>query len=248
MTIKALVSRRASGSNNFTNFDASNLEELQHFAEIGRISATMLHEISNPLSAVILRLEMSDNKLPVVNQLKKDVQILRRYVESARQQVRQTGNITEFCMQPQLDQLKRVVVPLSRKAGVRLEIDDSRKCKLYGDPVKFQHILANLIINAIDAYDENDKYDERSLVKVTISHARRWTTINVTDWGKGIPTPELPNLFEPFYTTKNKSGRGLGIGLSIVREYVTKDFNGSIRVSSSRQRGTQFTVKLTTQQ
>jgi signal transduction histidine kinase len=68
--------------------------------------------------------------------------------------------------------------------------------------------------------------------------------IKVTDWGKGITPDELPKLFEPFYSTKSKGFSGLGIGLAIVRQYVTDDFGGSIRVSSTRRLGTRFTVKL----
>ncbi|MEK7599830.1 MAG: HAMP domain-containing sensor histidine kinase [Patescibacteria group bacterium] len=223
------------------------LHELQHFAELGRLSATLLHEISNPLSAALLHLELSDQQSPTITHLKRDMQILRRYVESARQQVRHQGNVTSFSIKPQLDQLKRIVLPMAKKSGVSLEIDAVPDCKLYGDPVKFQHLVANLILNAIDAYSEDGNYDQASLVRVNISKNRHWLTIRVTDWGKGIPALELPHLFEPFYTTKGHSGRGLGIGLSIVREYVTRDFHGSIKVSSSRRRGTQFTVKLLAQ-
>ncbi len=245
MTLPSLSNRHSITKPKTADYSSlPQFQELQHFAELGRISATLLHEISNPLTAAMLHLELNDQKSPVISQLTRDIKLLRRYVDSARQQVRQVGNITSFCVQPQIDQLKCVLMPLARKSGVKLEIESPTNAKLKGDPVRFQHLVANLITNAIDAYDEIGQYEQASLVRVAVSSGRRWLTIQVTDWGKGIPAAELPNLFEPFYTTKSQVGRGLGIGLSIVRDYVVSDFHGSIRVSSSRRRGTQFTVKL----
>ncbi len=226
------------------DFSLDSLYELQHFAELGRISASLLHEISNPLTASMLHLELTEEKSPVISQLRRDIKLLRRYVDSARQQIRHCSTVSSFSVQTQLDQLKRILIPLARTSHVKLEIAQAPNCKLSGDPVKFQHLLANLIMNAIDAYSENGDFTQASLVRVTMFSSPRWLTVQVTDWGKGIPALELQHIFEPFYTTKNQSGRGLGIGLSIVRDYVINDFKGSIKVSSSRRRGTQFTVKL----
>jgi signal transduction histidine kinase len=67
--------------------------------------------------------------------------------------------------------------------------------------------------------------------------------IRVTDRGAGIAADQLPRLFEPLYTTKFDGERyGLGMGLAMVEQYVTKDFGGSIRVKSSRRHGTNFTA------
>lgn len=223
------------------------LQELQHFARLGRMSASLLHEISNPLTAALLNLELSDKQSAGVRRARQDMKLMRRYIEAARQQVRLHGKATGFLVQPQLDQLKRIVIPLARKSGVRLNIGPAPDCRLYGDPVKFQHIISNLIVNAIQAHNGEDDaiHDQAKPVRVTFSRDRGCLTIRVTDWGKGINPEDLPKLFEAFYTTKAGSGHGgLGIGLSIVKQYVMTDFHGSIKVSSSRRRGTLFTVKL----
>jgi len=81
---------------------------------------------------------------------------------------------------------------------------------------------------------------------MTFHQDQDWLIIQVNDRGKGITPEALPRLFETFYTTKDKTGHGLGIGLSIVKQYVKTDFRGSIDVTSSSQNGTCFTVKLPT--
>jgi two-component system C4-dicarboxylate transport sensor histidine kinase DctB len=220
------------------------LRELQHFAKLGRMSASMLHEISNPLTAALLNLELGDKQSVAVRRAKKDMQMMRRYIEAARQQVRLQGKATDFQVQAQLDQLQRIVVPLARQCGIRLDIGSAPRCRLYGDPVKFQHIISNLIVNAIEAYGDHGVIDgQTNFIRVTLSRDRGWLTVQVADRGKGIACEDLPRLFETFYTTKDQS-RGLGIGLAIVKQYVTDDFHGSIKVSSSPRRGTRFTVRL----
>lgn len=220
------------------------LQELQRFAELGRLSASLIHEISNPLTTALLHLDLGDQSRGI-RQARRDMQLIKRYVEAARQQVRKQSLKTSFDVQSHLKQIKRIVMPISRRAGVRLKIEASVNCKLYGDAVKFQHIVTNLIINAIEAYKENDAFDQASLVRVKVFRVQNWLVVQVTDWGKGIAADVLPSIFEAFYTTKNQSGGyGLGIGLAIVKQYVTTDFKGSIDVSSSSRRGTQFTAKL----
>jgi len=220
------------------------LYELHRFAELGRLSASLLHEISNPLTAALLHLDQfADKDSPAIRQARHNIELLRRYVESARQQVRRESSRQAFKIQPQLNQLKRLMLPLARRNGVRLFIEPAGNLQLYGDPVKFQQILANLMVNAIDAYSD-DRYgmlDKAVQVRVTTSS--RQVTIRVIDWGHGIASDQLAHIFEPFYSTKSQTGHGLGIGLALVKQYATEDFNAAIRVTSSRRLGTQFTIK-----
>lgn len=223
--------------------DGTHLLELQRFAGLGRLSASLLHEISNPLSSALLYLEQAGEGN--LRQAKRSLHTLRRYVEAARQQVRHNDTAVSFCLKPQIDQVKRVVAPLARSAGVQLYIEAPPHFQLRGDPVKFQQILANLVANAVEAYRHAPKQTSAKPVQVIFAGTAKAVTIKVIDWGEGITTDQLPRLFEPFYTTKtDQSGHGLGIGLAIVRQYAVESFGGSIRVSSSRRYGTRFVVHL----
>lgn len=220
-------------------------QEFQRLAELGRLSASLLHEISNPLTAALLYIEQCDDKQsPGIRGARRSIRLLHRYVEAARQQVRLESRPTGFGIRIPVTQIKRLVRPLAKRAGVNLIIESPPQCRLYGDPVKFQQILANLIVNAIKAYHEDTAPDLHKAVHVSLAVGGQALTIRVTDWGQGIDAARMSRIFEPFYTTKSRSGHGLGIGLSIVKQYVTHNFRGSIRVRSSRRGGTVFIIKL----
>lgn len=224
----------------------SQLEQMEHFAEIGRLSASLLHEISNPLTAALLYLESQDNQnLPNVRRARRNIILLQRYVEAARQQVRNESEVTEFFVKPQLDQVRRVVLPLARSQGVMLKFEVAPNFKIYGDPVKFQHIITNLIINSIDSYQDAVLLSDRpKQVTVSMEDRHNWLVIKVVDTGKGIARDQLASIFDAFYSTKSRTGHGLGLGLMTVKQYVERDFSGSISVKSSLRRGTQFIAKL----
>lgn len=220
------------------------LMELHHFAELGRLSASLIHEISNPLTAALLSLEVTDNS-SAVQKARWNMQVLRRYVEAARQQLRLASRPVSFAVAPQIRQLKRLMLPLAKQARVELQFGSvPAGCRLFGDPVKFQQILANLVTNALQSYAEIDKSQpEPPLVRVAFATQPTILVITVTDWGMGIKPSDLPHIFEPHYSTKSRAGQGLGLGLAIVKRYV-HDFAGSVKVSSFPARGTHFTINL----
>lgn len=227
------------------DISADRLRELQRLAELGRLSASLLHEISNPLTAAILHLEQfEDQRSSSIRHARRNIQLLQRYVDAARQQVRQESQPVHFNVRPQLDQVKRVLRPLAKRSDVKLRIEQGANYRLFGDPVKFQQIVTNLVVNAIDAYNSDLACSEDRTVSVRLGSHNQWLILQVNDRGRGITTKQLPKLFEPFYTTKHRHGNGLGIGLTMVKRYVENDFSGSISMTSSLRKGTECYVKL----
>jgi two-component system C4-dicarboxylate transport sensor histidine kinase DctB len=223
--------------------DDHTLQELERYAELGRLSASLIHEITNPLAAALLHLEQSAHEHNhSIKRAKRNIHLLWRYVEAARQQVRQESRVGFFMSNSQLEQVKRVFMPLARQSEIKLEIYAPQNYRLYGDPVKFQQIVSNLISNAIDAAKSCPK--ESRVIKLTVTVNRHYMVLRVNDQGKGIAPEQLKYLFEPFYTTKAQAGQGMGIGLALVKRYVEQDFGGSIRVRSRPMAGTRFIVKL----
>lgn len=223
------------------------LQELQRFAELGKVSASLIHDISSPLTAAILHLEQEERRdLHSIKHARRSIRILERYIEAARQQLRCESQTARFCVKYELDQVKRILKPLARRQYVRLCFNRHANYVLVGDPVKFQQILANLITNAIDAYqDYPGNKAEALVVRVTVTADKQQLVIRVIDWGKGIATDQRPYIFEPFYTAKRPQATcGMGIGLATVKKYVEDDFGGSINVASSLGRGTEFSVRL----
>jgi signal transduction histidine kinase len=219
------------------------MESLQRFAEIGWLSAHLLHEISNPLTAALLHLEQYESESSQsMRSARRSMQQLHRYVEAARQQIRNTSSVRHFHVQSQMIQVRRVITPIARKSGVKLQFVISNNCRLYGDPVRFQQLLANIITNGIQSYGGDTKAPR--LVRVSVKNDGAHARITVRDWGRGMDDHELNHMFEPFYTTRARSGYGLGIGLSIVRQVVETGFGGRLDVRSAKGKGTRFGVLL----
>lgn len=217
--------------------------EIQHLAAFGRISANLLHEITNPLTSALLNLELHDaNGARQLLAVRKSLQQLERYVKAARQQLQLESNVITFSVQPQITQLLHVMKPLAQRAGVRLHVEHIGRHFLLGEPIKFQQLLSNLLMNAIQAYEGHAL--PRATVRLTIRRSGPWLILIITDYGKGISGNELGRLFEPFYSTKARAGKGLGLGLALVKHIVEQDFDGHISVSSSPYTGTQFVVRL----
>lgn len=220
------------------------LLELERFAEIGRLNASLLHEISNPLTAAMLWLEQYENRhSPNIRHVRRSIRLLQRYVEAARQQIRRESEYRNFRVQPEIEQVKQVLVPLARHKGVRLRFGQANGYKLHGDPVKFQQIIANLVNNAIDSYETVPGRDNKTVV-VSFRKDQDFLLIGVSDKGCGMTDKQLSRIFQPFYSTKSKTGRGVGIGLSVIKSYVETGFRGGIQVDNRRRQGTRFVIRL----
>jgi len=219
--------------------------ELQRFAEFGRLSANLLHEVTNPLTAASLNLQNAGlEQSPALRQVRKSLRQLERYVAAARKQLQNESRKYDFNVARETKELVSVLKPIAQKASVKLELTIDSTIKIYGDPVRFNQIIANLLVNAIDAYKSDFMVFNVRKVELVVKQVRSLVYITVRDWGKGIEKDKIGIMFEPFYTTKTDIMRGLGIGLSIVKQSVVNDFNGTIKVVSRPNHGTIFSIKL----
>jgi signal transduction histidine kinase len=217
-------------------------DEMQRLIDLGRLSASLLHEISNPLSVALVSLEEINDQKSLRN-IRTSLLRVNRYVNAARLQLKDASEVKKFFLDNQIKDIKQLVVPLAKRKNVRLMIDKSPHIQLKGDPIKLQKILINLVVNAIEAYDDSDLPDPKRLVKLEVYLTSKYVSLSVVDWGEGIPLYCLPKLFDAFYTTKS-SHHGMGLGLAIVKRYVEVDFRGSIKVNSKARNGSRFIVKL----
>lgn len=219
------------------------LQELERLAEIGRLSASLLHEINNPLTAAMIWLEQCNGQQPHIRHVRSSIRLLHRYVEAARQQLRRESRHRIFLVDTELEQARHILAPLALRRGVSLSFASAGDCRLYGDPVKFQQIIANLVRNAIDAYDDWPQNRGHKQVRLDLCIRQDYLVLKVSDRGCGITDEQLKRLFEPFYSTKCLAGKGLGLGLSAVKRFMENDFQGTITVRSSERGGTTFTAK-----
>ena len=218
--------------------------ELLRLAEFGRVSAGLIHEMSTPLAAAALTLDelKSEPKTSLIKRARRELRLIEGYVSAARKQLKGESNKRSFSLTIAIHQVVILLSGKARERGVKILVNSIGSIRLYGDPVKFHQILANLLSNAIDAYDGVEGRPKVVLISVERSGAKA-VRLSVLDNGQGIGRKDLSHIFEPFYTRK-KANRGLGLGLATVKQFVEQDFNGKIGVKSKPGKGTKFTVRL----
>lgn len=217
------------------------LLQLEEFAAFGRLSAGIIHDLSNPLTAATLNLEqIPDSQLnEEIEKVKLSISYIQRYVASARHQLlRQTGE-KWFSIREEADRVMNVLEHRAKRAKVRVVLKIAGSISLYGDPAHFNQLIANLLANSIDSYETSVSPDRR--VVLSAEEIEGFAVITITDWGPGIPKDAVGHIFEPFFSTK--TGRGLGIGLYAAKAAVEDEFDGSINVTSSGK-GTKFVVRI----
>ena len=130
-------------------------------------------------------------------------------------------------------------IEVNTKDGQTIKIStNAATIEVYLDPKLIRHIVTNLVSNAIKYSSSNDK------IIINIKENTDQLTLEVVDYGIGIPLDEQKNLFNRFFRAKNATNiQGTGLGLYIVKQYIEL-IGGNISFSSVLNEGTIFTVNL----
>jgi signal transduction histidine kinase len=221
--------------------------EFERFANFGRISASLIHDMSTPLSAATLTLgqiQIEQSIDPLFKRLSHDLKILETYLLAAKSQLSGESNNVNFSLTLAIRQVVKLLTTQANAHRVKIVVNISSNVRIYGNRVKFHQIMANLILNAVEACDLINNRPKKVTIKL-IQLDSRTIKIVVSDNGIGIKPSAIPKIFNPFYSTKQRLGRnGLGFGLAIVKECVEQDFKGSIDVNSKQNQGTEFIIML----
>ncbi len=219
--------------------------ELQRFAEFGRVSAGLIHEISTPLTSAAIILDEMESDYhgnELLQQARRNVRQLEKYVAVARNQLKGEQPKADFSLTVAIHEVKDLLNGRAERAGVKLLVNTIGRIRLYGDYVKFQQALANLVSNAIEAYDSTATASK--IVRIIVDQQANDAVISVIDNGKGIAKSDLEHIFKPFYSTKSRVDRGIGIGLSVVKQNIEENFDGTVSARSVYGRGTVFTISV----
>ncbi|MDP1884297.1 MAG: HAMP domain-containing sensor histidine kinase [Candidatus Moranbacteria bacterium] len=233
------------------------MAHLYRFAEFGRLSAGLFHDLINPLNAVSLNME----KVKIRDCYKNEVDEAKNYLDKSIVAVRKMQDFVAAVRKqishqaedkssiPLHEEIRQVVDILAHKAlqnDIEIKFSFSSDINIFGNAIKFNQVAMNLVNNAIDAYSGFDgKFDAKNKtreVSITLDEEDGVVSLVVQDNGAGISENNMRRIFEPFFSTKN-SNKGAGIGLSLVKRIVEEDFNGTISVESRENIGTKFTVK-----
>ena len=215
-------------------------------ALLGQMAASISHEISQPLAALRT---LADNAVAF---------LARDDAASARDNLRIIGELCtrmghivgelkafarkeparlqSVSLQQVVAGALMLVEPLRHASGTRIATD-TLDFRVWGDPIRLEQVLVNLLRNAMDAMETQPD----RLIALRLQATETHVNITVRDYGPGLSVDAQAHLFEPFFTTK-PSGKGLGLGLSLSHAIV-HEMGGSIRADNAHP-GACFTLSL----
>ena len=205
------------------------LARSEKLASMGRLAASIAHEINSPLSALT-------NTIYLLSTHSALDATARQYVAMADEELRRAARITkqvlafyrespkpERCkMAEVLDDVLELYQPKLIKSNIAVTRDYRNEGSINGYPSEMRQVFANLVGNAMDAMSKG------GTINVRVSATRDWASpsrcgvrISIADSGLGISRQNQKSVFHPFFTTKGESGTGLGLWLSrgIVRRH-----------------------------
>lgn len=228
------------------------LVQSQKMQAIGQLAAGVAHEIRNPLGAIsnyvyILEewiAEIESKGFSVEQEVRHSFFAIKKLVERSETVIRnlldfsreKPQEIALFSLNEVIDQILMLVGKTAQKKKVEICISGPSDLLLRSNSSALQHILFNLVVNAIDALPEGGK------IEMTYQLVGSSFEICVIDNGEGIMREDMEKIYNPFYTTKAPN-KGTGLGLYIVYNLI-KQLGGRIAVTSQPGIKTQFTVIL----
>ncbi|MFY0562350.1 sensor histidine kinase [Archangium lansingense] len=229
--------------------------QTEKLATVGRLAASVMHEINNPLSFVgsnlaFLRTEVLAQPLPEKErqEFQEAFDETRSGVERIKQIVLDLKGFSRMDdEEPSECALADVVTDAARLAAVRLKHVARLKVEIpaelpevFATRRRLAQVLLNLLVNAGDALEEAKV--QGGEVRVTGVAEEGRVTLLVEDNGPGFPPEVLPRLFESFFTTKGPE-KGTGLGLSISRELVER-FGGTLKAENRPEGGARLRLEL----
>jgi PAS domain S-box-containing protein len=227
---------------------AAELAYINRFNVAGELTATIAHELNQPLAAILSNAETArillDSSIPNLEELRQILIDIQRDNQRASDVIRRVrGMLMKAPFERKIHDLNEVardtVEILSRLATTRetrlVSETVSEKLCINCDRTQLQQVIINLVLNAMDAMSVLPRFNRK--IAVTTKRVDNFAEVAVTDNGHGIDNVEM--VFQPFFTTKS---HGMGMGLSIARTIV-EAHDGQIWAENKRS-GAAFHVRL----
>lgn len=235
--------------------DQTRLLHQDKMMSLGRLAASVVHEINNPLAGILnyvrLMIKIMSRGRDLTRENLEKFQGYLKIVESETERCsKMVSNLLAFSRKSRMEfaqvdvnELLEKCVLLSRhkltlqNIQIRTDLDPAVP-SIQADFNQIQQCMINLIFNAMDAMPDGGTLT----LKSSFDPKKQTVQIRVEDTGSGISREHLHNIFDPFFTTKTE-GKGLGLGLSTVYGIIDRH-KGTITVDSEVGKGTVFRISL----
>src|SRR5437763_5194421 len=222
------------------------LFESEKLAAVGRLAASIAHEVNNPLEAIKNSLYLmqsgkdSEKNTRFLDIARKETERVSHIIRQMLGFARRSGEVGQVDVNQLLEETLVLVDKKMRQLGIRIVRKfDEQLPLVHARADQLRQVFLNLILNAQQSITGSGvirittaRYDEQSL-QPSIS-------IQISDSGSGISEADLTRIFEPFFSTRK---RGTGLGLWVTQDIV-RQHGGRIEVTSTRRHGTTFTIIL----
>jgi signal transduction histidine kinase len=227
------------------------LVQHEKLASIGRMAATIAHEIRNPLTSVKLNIQKVAEEESFAETVKAHLGLSLEGIDQIERFIKELLNFTRV---PELilerwpvDQIVEESLKMIRDTLAQKKISVEKACAeglppVLADADKLRQVFLNVLRNAHEALDAGGKITVGC--DTVAEGGRTMVRVRIADNGPGIADKDRPNIFEPFYTTKPS---GFGLGLANARKIV-EQHNGTIGVGKKRGRGSAFVILIPTEE
>jgi signal transduction histidine kinase len=227
------------------------LARVMRFSTAGELTASIAHEINQPLGSILTNAETAQAILrspsPDIAELNEIVDDILKDDRRASEVIRRMRSLLKKAPfeQKQFDfnEVVRETVrffsalAVGRKFEV-VNVITPDALPILGDRIQLQQVILNLVMNGIEAM--RDTPSENRIITIRTSRVENFAQLSVSDRGQGIPEDKLKEVFEPFFTSK---AEGMGMGLSIARTIIDAH-NGLIWAKNRDHGGASFRIRL----
>ncbi len=238
----------------------NNLARMDRLASLGELASGIAHEIRNPLAGIAGALQIigrnfteQDSEQEIFNEVLNQVKRLDEFIKNLLRFARPSNPKFEMLtIKYVIDNALFLVSNRIVQKNIVLEIDHGtgEQPLIKGDKGLLQQVLLNIIINALDATEDNGslsirtfwpKKSRSSTPEVTYCTTKACNlTIEISDTGSGIDKADLESIFNPFFTTKSQ---GTGLGLAIAHRII-EQHHGKLSLKSTPGKGTTFSITI----
>jgi two-component system NtrC family sensor kinase len=237
------------------NLELKNIYEqivqVEKLASLGKLSATVAHELNNPLEGILTYSRLLIKKIEKMNEGEKFneiIKILSLISDESSRCGRIVKDLLQFANKGDTIFVEANLCEIIDKAVMLMshhfEINNIKIVKQYPkepiiiecDPQRVEQALVAMLVNSVEAMNQGGE------IKISLAREMNNASIRISDQGSGIPPEIIHQIFDPFFTTKNKV-KDTGLGLSVVYGIV-KQHNGRVFVEETSVKGTTFKVSL----